>query len=186
MVAWDTELFGHWWHEGPLFLEHVLRMLPEAGVRLATLAQVVGEQHESAEKVDLPGRARGAPARTSGCGPASAVADLAAEARAVADRLLARRTPGRAARLGPRDRALDDLAREALLLLASDWAFMVSRDSAAGYARDRHDGPSRPAFCRLVDGSDARRDRARRQSRRDSRGTSSSRTSTHGRLAKDA
>src|SRR5204863_299886 len=31
VVAWDTELFGHWWHEGPVFLEHVLRMLPEAG-----------------------------------------------------------------------------------------------------------------------------------------------------------
>ena len=25
-----------------------------------------------------------------------------------------------------------------MLALASDWAFMVSRDSAAGYARDRH------------------------------------------------
>jgi 1,4-alpha-glucan branching enzyme len=34
---------------------------------------------------------------------------------------------------------MDDLAREALLVLSSDWAFMVSRDSAAGYARERHD-----------------------------------------------
>ena len=39
VVAWDTELFGHWWHEGPQFLGHVLRMLPEAGVRPATLGR---------------------------------------------------------------------------------------------------------------------------------------------------
>jgi 1,4-alpha-glucan branching enzyme len=32
---------------------------------------------------------------------------------------------------------LDQLARDALLALASDWAFMVSKDSAAGYARER-------------------------------------------------
>ena len=31
----------------------------------------------------------------------------------------------------------DALAQEALLALASDWAFMVSKDSAAAYARDR-------------------------------------------------
>ena len=36
-----------------------------------------------------------------------------------------------------RDPVLDQLAREALLALSSDWAFMVSHDSAAGYARDR-------------------------------------------------
>ena len=53
-----------------------------------------------------------------------------------------RRTPVRGARLSPAT-DLDDLAREALLVLSSDWAFMVSRDSAAGYARERHDGHRR-------------------------------------------
>jgi 1,4-alpha-glucan branching enzyme len=32
---------------------------------------------------------------------------------------------------------LDQLAREAFLALSSDWAFMVTHDSAAAYARDR-------------------------------------------------
>jgi 1,4-alpha-glucan branching enzyme len=36
-----------------------------------------------------------------------------------------------------RDPLLDALAQEAMLALSSDWAFMVSHDSAAGYARDR-------------------------------------------------
>jgi 1,4-alpha-glucan branching enzyme len=42
--------------------------------------------------------------------------------------------------LGPsavRDPVADALAQEALLALASDWAFMVTKDSAAAYARGR-------------------------------------------------
>ncbi|MGH4025385.1 MAG: 1,4-alpha-glucan branching protein, partial [Pseudonocardiaceae bacterium] len=37
VAAYDTELFGHWWHEGPAWLEGILRRLPEAGVRVSTL-----------------------------------------------------------------------------------------------------------------------------------------------------
>src|SRR5699024_1114495 len=36
-----------------------------------------------------------------------------------------------------RDRVADQVVREALLAISSDWAFMVSKDTAAGYARDR-------------------------------------------------
>ena len=146
VVAWDTELFGHWWHEGPVFLEHVLRMLPEAGVRSATMAQVAGEQqrHGGAGRpadrlVGLgqgPQAVVGRPGRRPGRRNA---AGLGAAAR--------RRTPGG----GPgRDPRLDALAREALLALSSDWAFMVSRDSAASYARDRHAGHV-AAFHRQAD-----------------------------------
>jgi 1,4-alpha-glucan branching enzyme len=135
VVAWDTELFGHWWHEGPAFLEHVLRMLPEAGVRLATLGQVA---ERATGTLDLPTGSWGA-GKDLRLWAGPAVADLAADGRAVADRLLdvVRRCAGPAS---PRRTDLDDLAREALLVLSSDWAFMVSRDSAAGYARERHDG----------------------------------------------
>jgi 1,4-alpha-glucan branching enzyme len=136
VVAWDTELFGHWWHEGPWFLEHALRMLPEAGVRLATLARVVSEQHEESRQVDLPTGSWGA-GKDLRLWAGDPVADLARDARGVAGRLL--QVVRRCAPPGaPRDRELDTLAREALLALSSDWAFMVSRDSAAGYARDRH------------------------------------------------
>ncbi len=38
---------------------------------------------------------------------------------------------------GSRNRVADQLLREAILAVQSDWAFMVSKDSAAGYARDR-------------------------------------------------
>jgi len=44
-----------------------------------------------------------------------------------------------------RDPVRDQLARSTLLALSSDWAFMVTKDSAAGYARDRHERHHREA-----------------------------------------
>jgi 1,4-alpha-glucan branching enzyme len=145
VVAWDTELFGHWWHEGPQFLEQVLRTLPEAGVRLATLGQVA---ERATGSLELPPGTWGA-GKDLRLWAGETVADLAADLSKVADRLLdvVRRCalPGSARRPD-----LDDLAREALLALSSDWAFMVSRDSAAGYARDRHTAHTR-RFHALAD-----------------------------------
>ena len=46
---------------------------------------------------------------------------------------------------------LDQMAREALLALSSDWAFMVTKDSAASYARDRA-GMHELRFRKLADG----------------------------------
>jgi len=162
VVAWDTELFGHWWHEGPLFLAAVLRMLPDAGVRLATLGQVAAEQRDTAKPVDLPMGSWGH-GKDLRLWAGDAVADLVREDREVAARLLdvVRRCapPGSA-----RDPRLDDLAREALLALSSDWAFMVSRDTAAGYARDRHAGHVR-RFHQVADGMDTV-DRLRRAGHR--------------------
>ena len=138
VVAWDTELFGHWWHEGPQFLAHALRMLPDAGVRVATLGRVAAEQADRAAAVELPTGSWGhGKDLRLWAGPA--VADLRADQQAVAAELLSAVRPS--ARPGAhRDRRLDAMTREALLLHASDWAFMVSRDSAAGYAWDRHEG----------------------------------------------
>jgi len=149
VVAWDTELFGHWWHEGPQFLAHALRMLPEAGVRVATLGRVAAEQADRAPEVELSTGSWGH-GKDLRLWAGEAVADLLADQQAVAAELLS--AVRRSTRPGaPRDRRLDAMAREALLLHASDWAFMVSRDSAAGYARDRHEGHLR-AFRRLATG----------------------------------
>ena len=52
VAAYDTELFGHWWHEGPAFLEQVLRLLPEAGVRVTTLRGAIEAGHVEG-RVDL-------------------------------------------------------------------------------------------------------------------------------------
>ncbi len=41
VAGYDTELFGHWWFEGPDWLAAVLRELPAAGVRVSTLRGAV-------------------------------------------------------------------------------------------------------------------------------------------------
>ena len=43
MVGYDTELFGHWWHEGPMWLDRVLRLLPGSGVKVTTLGSAISD-----------------------------------------------------------------------------------------------------------------------------------------------
>jgi 1,4-alpha-glucan branching enzyme len=130
VAAFDTELFGHWWHEGPAWLEAVLRALPEAGVRVSTL--------RGAAAAGLVGEPVALPASSWGSGKdwrvwaGPQVADLVAQQERVQKALLGAVTRGHT-----RDAVRDALATEALLALSSDWAFMVSKDSAAGYARER-------------------------------------------------
>jgi 1,4-alpha-glucan branching enzyme len=41
-TAFDTELYGHWWFEGPVFLEEVSRLAHQSeGVKLATCSQIL-------------------------------------------------------------------------------------------------------------------------------------------------
>ncbi|NTU43704.1 MAG: DUF1957 domain-containing protein, partial [Nitrospirales bacterium] len=36
VAPYDAELFGHWWHEGPLWLEKLIRHAADSGIRLVT------------------------------------------------------------------------------------------------------------------------------------------------------
>ena len=165
VVAYDTELFGHWWHEGPVFLEQVLRTLPEAGVRVTTLRGAVEAGHVAGPAELGPG--------SWGSGKdwrvwdGEQVADLVDAQRRLEKRLLdvvsATARPG-----SPRRADLDQLARDALLALSSDWAFMVTKDSAARYARDRFEGHL-AAFERLARAVEVGDERVSRQVVREQR-----------------
>lgn len=141
VAAYDTELFGHWWHEGPAFLDRVLRLLPAAGVRVTTLSRALaGDEHHAplvAGSADVGPGSWGA-GKDFRVWAGEPVADLRDEAFWVQRRLLDTLDRERGAgRLVERRRDLDQLLRQALLALGSDWAFMVTRDSAAAYARTR-------------------------------------------------
>lgn len=131
--AYDTELFGHWWSEGPLWLAEVLRGLPEAGVRVSTLRGAV-DAGLVAGPVELPASSWGS-GKDWRVWDGELVADLVAQGSDVQSRLL--KTVDHFPALLGRDPLLDGLARQATLALSSDWAFMVSKDSAADYARAR-------------------------------------------------
>jgi len=132
VAAYDTELFGHWWHEGPWWLDRVLRALPEAGVRVSTLGGALAAGH-LAGRTDLD-RCSWGSGKDWRVWDNPAVADLVAESTRVQQRLISTVDKQVAAARNP---VLDQLVREAFLVTSSDWAFMVTKDSAAGYARDR-------------------------------------------------
>ncbi|MBO9533261.1 MAG: DUF1957 domain-containing protein [Solirubrobacteraceae bacterium] len=122
VVAFDTELFGHWWHEGPIFLAAALEALAEAGVELVTADELVART----ELATAPAP----PASTWGAGrdlrtwSAPKVSTITWDLRRAELDLLLTRGPG-----GLPEAALRDL----LALQSSDWAFMVTEDRASSY-----------------------------------------------------
>ncbi|MFB9686654.1 1,4-alpha-glucan branching protein domain-containing protein [Amycolatopsis plumensis] len=132
VAAYDTELFGHWWHEGPAWLEGVLRALPEAGVRVTTLKGAT-EAGNVGEPIDLPASSWGS-GKDWRVWDGEQVKDMVAANAALQERLL-ELVAGLATTA--RDTVADQAVAEAMLALESDWAFMVTKDSAADYARRR-------------------------------------------------
>lgn len=129
VAAFDTELFGHWWHEGPDWLEQVLRTMPEAGIEIMTLRRATQ---------NVAGRIEPGP----GSWGLRKDWHIWTDPVQMADRQqsLAKEALAALAATHPRDSrsaAHDQLLRELLLALSSDWAFMVSHDSAADYAHHR-------------------------------------------------
>ena len=133
VCALDTELLGHWWYEGPLWLEAVIAEAERQGLTLTTLDAEALARHR-------PDRSRRGmsshPASSWGAGgdlrtwSAPSVADLAWQAAAPS---CTRSWHGRP---HPVERAL----RELLALQSSDWAFLAYRDWAGDYPRQRASG----------------------------------------------
>jgi len=128
VFAIDTELLGHWWSEGAIWLREVLAGAEAAGVRLLTVPEALAE-HEP--------RQRSLAASTWGEGKGFAtwdsppVADLAWAARRLELRLLRELSRGLGAAAALR------AARELLAVQSSDWAFLDKRGQAGDYAYDR-------------------------------------------------
>jgi len=134
-AMFDTELFGHWWYEGPAFLAEVLRGAA-TGPRSITPAAYL-ERHPARDRVALPegswGDGGGHKVWLNAATRASWDAVHAAESRFEA---LVRNLSTR-----PTDPLLERLARQAgrelLLLESSDWQFLVTTQAARDYAEQR-------------------------------------------------
>jgi 1,4-alpha-glucan branching enzyme len=140
IAAFDTELFGHWWYEGPTWLARVLRALPAAGVRVGTLRDAIADGFVG-DPVALPPSSWGS-GKDWQVWAGDKVADLVQLNTEVVDTALTTvdKALAQTASLDgpiPRDRVADQILRETLLTVSSDWPFMVSKESAADYARYR-------------------------------------------------
>jgi 1,4-alpha-glucan branching enzyme len=149
VCALDTELLGHWWHEGPAWLDAVVEGAADHGVALCTLPAGL-ERHEPKPLV-LPTSSWGE-GKDLSTWDSPAVADLVWPARRAELRLLrALGCAGASARA-----ALERGARELLALQSSDWSFMAARKLAADYPTERvrshHASFERAIHSALADG----------------------------------
>ncbi|MGH8020760.1 MAG: 1,4-alpha-glucan branching protein domain-containing protein, partial [Opitutaceae bacterium] len=137
VLPFDAELFGHWWFEGPQWLEAVLRLLATDGVCEA--ATVSGALEKA------PARQHGTPAASTWGHRANnsfwvthETAWIYPELAVHGDRLraLLKESPS----IAPpslRERALQRSAQLLLLAQASDWPFMISAGPLAALAQSR-------------------------------------------------
>jgi len=117
VAAFDAELFGHFWTEGPGFLEAMLQEVAATpGIRMASLAELAGEPAP---------RGRPAPTSWGRGGDFSTWVDAGTASMQAALLAAAARAMGATA------------ARELLLAQASDWTFQVTRSTAPEYGAAR-------------------------------------------------
>ena len=130
---YDAELFGHWWFEGPMWLEAVMRKLASVGVTPVTLG-------EALERVP-PATTLALPEGSWGEGGDHRVW-LNPDTEWTWDRVYAAEAEWvehlrRAGGNGDARRILAQATRELLLLQASDWQFLITTWAARDYAERR-------------------------------------------------
>jgi 1,4-alpha-glucan branching enzyme len=131
---YDAELYGHWWFEGPMFLDLLARKIhfDQDEINMSTPSEYL-EEHTVNAVCEVSGSSWG-DGGYSGVwidGPNDWIYrhQHRCEARMAE---LARKYEGGASDLDRR--VLNQLARELLLLQSSDWAFILKTGTAMGYA----------------------------------------------------
>jgi 1,4-alpha-glucan branching enzyme len=136
VAPYDAELFGHWWYEGPLWLDCVIRKIAEgpSSIQLVTLSEYLK---------DCPAIQPAAPPMCSWGRNGFNEVWLSPDnqwiyphlhrAARIMEKLEQEFSRGDALTL----RALDQAKRELLLAQSSDWAFMISARTTSEYANAR-------------------------------------------------
>lgn len=124
VVGIDTELLGHWWHEGISWFERVIELLPESGIITATLDEVTSTAETS---IQLPESSWGSGKNWS-VWNGDRVRDIVDEHDQSQNYVLD---------LMEKGDCTSEHLNQLMLQLSSDWAFMVTRETAEQYAKDR-------------------------------------------------
>jgi len=144
VAPYDAELFGHWWHEGPQFLDFLLRKIAFDQDTLATTTPI-----EHLERLPRIQRATPSPSSWGYQGFHEVWLNRANDwlyphLHRAAERMVQLAERHRylggeeGAGVAPlRVRALNQAARELLLAQHSDWAFIMKTGTMDEYARQR-------------------------------------------------
>ncbi len=135
----DAELFGHWWFEGPLWLEAVARTLHEHpnGLALTSCSQYLA-QYPRAGSIAMHEGSWGA----EGTNHVWMNPETSWTYRHIYPAELFVRdvcTEGKWREGGTAERIVKQLCRELLLLESSDWQFLITTGAARDYAEQRFD-----------------------------------------------
>lgn len=137
---YDAELFGHWWYEGPIFLDHVMR-------RMCATADVVQPILPTEYLAAWPESQSLAPVYSSWGEGGYAEVWLNPSndwiyryLHAAADRMTEQARRFRGTTIPLLRRALNQMARELLLAQSSDWAFIMRMGTVVDYATARTKG----------------------------------------------
>jgi len=134
VAPYDAELFGHWWHEGPVFLEALFREASAQGLCVRTPLEDLAEFEVAQQAVPAESSWGTEGSARTWLDPSNdwippevhrATRALAAEAEA-----LTRRTP-------QTRKLLDQACRELLLAQSSDFPFILRAGTVVDYARSR-------------------------------------------------
>ena len=153
VAPFDAELFGHWWFEGPVFLEEFIRRTAnERKFSLTTPSEYLAT-HPTEQIIEPAASTWGENGHLAVWldksnawiyshlhAAAQKMTAIAKDASAVVGQppqLPNRKSAGGAPALQMEDRVLKQLARELLLAQASDWAFLMKANTAREYATKR-------------------------------------------------
>jgi len=131
VCPYDAELFGHWWFEGPQFLEAAARLPGLAWTTPSECLDLLGGRQEGQPAFSTWGDGGYLDVWVNGSndwiyGPLEEAERDMVDAAAAWPRAQ-----------GLQRRALNQCARELLLAQASDWPFLMATGTAADYARGR-------------------------------------------------
>ncbi len=173
VAPFDAELFGHWWFEGPVFLEQVLRLVDRAKnaeISASTLGGYLEKNPELvvAEPMTSSWGEGGFGAAWLGRSLDAQMAGDISPAHLIrhirhAEKTVRHVVATRGHLDGVAGQAIDQAIVECLLLESSDWGFMLRRGDMVSYAKTRVQAHASRVerLCRLVergwmDGDDER------------------------------
>ena len=136
VAPYDAELFGHWWFEGPIFIEQIFREMVESPERIqpVTPSEYLSRRH----------RLQMIQPATSTWGHQghfdvwlNETTDWIYRHLHHCEQRMVELVKEYPQTVGIKRRVLNQMARELLLAQSSDWAFIMTSNTAMSYARRR-------------------------------------------------
>ncbi len=139
VAPYDAELFGHWWFEGPQWIEYLLRKTAYDQNTYATITPSEYLERYPTNQVATPSMSSWGYLGYAEVWLNASNDWIYPHLHMAAERMveLANRFRDSAGSDGLRDRALRQAARELLLAQSSDWAFIMKTGTMVPYAEQR-------------------------------------------------